>query len=730
MAWLRESVAGAVSSVVILAVIITLGQLGFSTLGEAAAQVGIQASFAAVIIGGVVYALVGRGAMPTSGPSSATALIMAGLIAKLVSDPQILLSDSAGLGSVLVAASLVVVLMGLMQMALAKLGLGHLSKFVAQPVLGGFMNGVAVLIVLSQLPTLLGLAASYKLDLSMNVLAQLQPATLLVGLATAACVWWMGRRWPKLPSTFIGLLVGTALFAGLSMMDAGMELGPLVGQLPDPAQLPELPLRLLAPSALDFALSHTSLLLTTALVLALISSLESVLCLMSIDRDINSRQDTGHELYALGLANAVAGVFGALPSVLSRTRATTTLRAGGQGWRAALFGSLVLALLYLLCAPLIALLPRTVLAGVMLTIAVALLDHWTRQLLAQFRAGERSVDVAQSLAIVGLVCVVTIWQGFAIAVAVGVIVSLLVFIRGMSRSLVRAQYKASNQPSRRSYPERQEQVLHPARDSITVFELEGELFFGSADRLVSDLERLGDNCSYLVLDFRRVRGIDESGAVMLHQLARRLEGRGIDLLMAGVSAESRHGRRMHAFGLFRERPDSVWFPDVDRAVEAAELRLLRKSGVSETDDVVPLRNSSLTRGLGAGQVDRLSEYMTEQRVPAGATLFRAGDPADCLYVLEEGRVSVFGGSNPEQGQRRYLSLSAGMMLGETAMLDGRGRSASAIADSDVLVRILSKQSLDQMSKDDPTLAAALFRNIAIHLSERLRGATASRSDMR
>jgi SulP family sulfate permease len=125
-----------------------------------------------------------------------------------------------------------------------------------------------------------------------------------------------------------------------------------------------------------FAWRHAGDVLTTALVLALISSLETVLGALSIDQQVNARHDAGRELVAVGVSNLVAGLFGGLPLVLLRARALATLRAGGTGRGAALAGTAFFGVLYF-CGPALALLPKAVLAGIMLVIAFGLVDRWT-----------------------------------------------------------------------------------------------------------------------------------------------------------------------------------------------------------------------------------------------------------------------------------------------------------------------------------------------------------------
>jgi CRP-like cAMP-binding protein len=241
----------------------------------------------------------------------------------------------------------------------------------------------------------------------------------------------------------------------------------------------------------------------------------------------------------------------------------------------------------------------------MLTVAFALVDRWTHQLLDQWRSGERSADLRQSLATVGIVCAVTLWKGLAVAVAVGTGLALLQFVRAMNRSLLRSICTAADRPSRRLYPPAQEAALQALRSRIAVIELEG----------------------------------------------------------------------------------------------------------------------ALLRGLDATQAATLRAAMRRRTLAAGELLFRQGDPADGLYLLTRGSITITAGSGADPAQRRYVSFSAGHMLGETAMLDGGARSASATADGPVELLHLPGEALDGLNRREPVLASQVHRNIAVHLSERLRHAT-------
>ena len=115
------------------------------------------------------------------------------------------------------------------------------------------------------------------------------------------------------------------------------------------------------------------------------------------------------------------------------------------------------------------------------------------------------------------------------------------------------------------------------------------------------------------------------------------------------------------------------------------------------------------------------------RLACGAQLFRQKDPGDRLYVLTRGSISIVAHSGGTRVSRRFAAFSPGVMLGETAMLDGGGRTADATADRDAEIYALTQAALDALAGSEPAIGARLYRNIALHLSDRLRRATSLQS---
>ncbi len=719
----RELWAGMAGLFISLAPVLTMGLLAFAALGPQAAALGIPASFVATVVGGTVFALLSRGPMPAAGPSAAPVLALGTVVARVAADPAFAVGDPTSVAGLLALVAVAVIVMGLCQIVLGLSGLVRLAKFVPQPVLAGFMNGVALLALLALLPLMFGWPVGALQHLGWAAMPAVQPATMAVGVFTIAVMLGLPRLNRRLPATLIGLLAGSGAYALLHTAAPQWTLGPLTGELP--MAWPQLDT--LAPflDRVDDPLlqRHLAAAVFAGVVMALIGTLELVLNGLAMDQARHTRTDPRREVLALGAANMASGVVGGLPLLLLRPRALHMIDMGGRS-RAGLFiCSVLFALVGLVGMKLLALLPQVVLAGAMVIVYLISIDRWSLGLAAQWWRGQREADVQLALLVVLLVCAVTLVLGFPAAVAAGAMLSMMLFIRSMNRSLVRTRYTGNALPSRRIYAAADEARLGTLRARATVLELEGALFFGSADRIAELSDELDADCHALVLDFRRVSLIDASGAVVLQQLGERLAKRGMLLLLAGVSADNRHGRVLAQF-VGERLAAGHGMPDIDQAMERAELALLAQTGHAPLREVVPIEQVSLMDGLDPAQRTRLAAYLQPRRLVAGECLFRQGDPGDRLYVITSGSIDVLSALVPGSTalRQRYVSLSPGMMLGETAMLDGGGRSGEAVAVGDSEVHSLDDQTLLHLRDQDPLLYAQVYRNVALHLSQRLRAA--------
>lgn len=723
--WPRELLAGGVASLTTLALLLSLGVLAFSPLGGEAARYGTAAVFATSALSALIYAVGAPSRLPTGAPTAPSALIVASLVSTLWLDPAIQSDAAVRMPWVLAGVAVAVVLMGLVQVGIGLLGLVQLVRNVPQTVLAGFMNAIAVLVLMAQFGPLLGFTAADFAREGLGVLSNFRPGPLLLGVATAGLVWTLVARRPRWPAALIALVCGVAVHALASRLAPGLDLGPRVGALSSDLPVVDAWAALGSAGCRDFLAGHAVALVSTGVALALVGVLESMLVVLALDQQYGDRTDTRRELACLGAANIVGGLCGALPLGTVRSRAAAMLQAGGASWRAAAAICVCSGLLFLVGSPLMAWLPRAVLGGVMLTVAWALVDPWTRGLLRQAAAGERAPELGMTLAVVALVLVTTVWRGPLFGVAVGIVLAAVLFIRQLSGSLVRQRYSAVQRPSRRVYPTEVEAKLRPLRTAIVVLELEGALFFGNAEQLNQAADALDADARWLVLDLRRVSTVDVTGAHVLAQLAPRLQRRSTRLLLAGVQHAQPLGRRLQLFGVNGE--DGVsWLVDADHAIEAAERALLAAGGPSTTPEAMaPVGDNALLADLSPEDVAVVRAHLQTLTLAPGERVFCQGDAADALYLVMRGSVSVVAPAGAQRALQRYASLSPGTMFGEAAVLDSGGRSADAVADSPTELLRLDQAALMKLAQTHPELGSRLYRNMARYLAQRLRIASAA-----
>ncbi len=714
---------GFTSAVVALGVLLPLGLLSFAPLGPAGAAVGLQAAFAAAIFGGLVTSLVAGAPVPGSIPRTSTCLIFAGLVAKLAADPNLVGPAGADLDRIVALTSVSVALAGALQIAFGLLKLGSLIRFVPLPVLAGFMDGIAVMIAISQIPPLFGLEGPPAI--SRDALAHVIPGSIALGLATWAVAWRVSRGGPRAPAALAGLLFGSAAYALAQLLLPDVALGGMLGSAAGGVPHPDALAPLVGDGFAALLRDHLPQLVATGAVLALIGSMDALLSAAAIDSLCATRHQPNRFLVGQGLGNVVTAAFGGVPVVFSTATSLANYRSGG---RAALSGAVSVATLLailVLGGRALAHIPVAVTAGLMLFIGLGLFDRWSRVVWRQFRAGLADHDALWSLVVVVLVGIVTVFYGFVVAIAAGVLLSMVLFIVSMNRSLVRSIATGETRSSRRLYPPAQARVLRERGREIALVQLEGAVFFGTANRLAREVEPLAPGAKFIILDLRRVTTIDASGAMALERLLQHLHTQGARLLLAGIVPGDRHARALHAFGAFLAAADTRWFADADQALEFAERRVLDDAGALPDSVEWPVETLPLFADLTADEAATLGRRLERHTLAAGEVLFREGEPGDRLYVLAQGSISIVARGLDGAPDRRLASYGPGVIFGETAMLDGGGRSASAVADTPALVHVLTRAALDELRASDPAVGGKVLYNLAREQSARLRFASAT-----
>lgn len=733
--WLqpRDWLGGALAACVMVAVEGAYGLIALAPLGPAQAATGfLWAVYAAVVVNLVAVACGARGPM-LSGPSSALALLVAPLLAGLMLGP-----DFGAAGGppdalrLLAFLGLGVALAGLLQIAIAAAGLGAAIRYVPYPVHAGFMNAVAVLTALAVLPHALGVTPAAMRHGLGTALGQAHLATVAVAALTA----WLALRPPRwtrrLPSFLVAFVGGTAAHHLLVLLLGAEALGPRLGATPLAAPNAEV-WQAMAGLLTDGTLLHQAgPLLQFAVTVALIASLQSLMTFSVVNGQMQTRHSSARELFAQGLGNTVAGLVGALPSAGAAGRSSVNIRSGATdtGSRAAFAVGLLLVMA--LAGNALSLVPLGAIAGLFLAIARGLLDAWslraTRVLfkdLLRGRAPPRSL--ATSYAVMCLVAGASILFSLAHGVAIGVGVAMLMFIRSNSRDPVRA---VSFGDRRRSLKVRGPQAMEWLGQhgrAIALLELDGALFFGTADAVASRLEALAREADQIIIDFRRVSEIDATGARILMQAADAVSARGKHLMLASITPHDERMRVIRELDVHHRLADTDMFANADLALEHAEDRLLARLPLAADDGhALTLGQTMMGDGLTEEQLAHLSTRLVTRAVARGEAVFRRGDAADSLYVALRGQIGIWLPPDaPRAGDRghRLVSFAPGVIIGEMGLLERRPRSADAVAEDNVELLELSRADYERLAAERPDILGRIFVNLSIHQSRRMRALT-------
>ncbi|HKE39977.1 MAG TPA: SulP family inorganic anion transporter [Casimicrobiaceae bacterium] len=713
-----EVIGGAAGATASLALALSLGLLAFAPLGAAHARVGVAAGFASAIYGQFVAGVLGAAAHPGSGPRASASLVLGGLVAVLCADPALAPTSALGVERVIALAGLAVVLSGFMQIVAGALGAGLFARYVPYPFIAGFMCGASALIVITQFTPLTGVTHAELASHPFTALRAIQPVTLFVGLATLAIIVMTARFSKRMPAALIGLVAGTLIYYGIVALLPGMPTADVVGLVPSQLPLPTAlaPLLDIPQTTMEQHLPHIA---STAAVIAIIGTLDGLFAAVAVDHATDGRHGPHREVIAHGIANVVSGLCGGVPVVYSRARAMTSWNAGGRTALTAVIAAFLLAAVLVVGARPLALIPLASLAGIMLSLAVGLIDTWTHGILRRLRrrGALRDRTLVWSAITVLLVALTAVFFGFVLAIVVGLALSCLLFFVTMNRSLVRSVVDGTIRPSRRVWGGRAAERINAARKRIRIIELEGALFFGSGERLSEQVERFGAEVDAVVLDFRRVTAIDATGALLVERLVRRLAARRIWIALAGVTPGGRHGAAFTAHGTFRDTAARPWFRDADQAIEAAE-RVALQSNANEERDEVAIADFALVQGIEGHDLTQVIQRLHRRAFAAGETLFRENDPGDLLCLIARGAVGISISAGSEEV--RIVTMAEGSLLGEAALLDGRPRSATARAVEDTVVYELSREDLDSIAAQHPTIAIRIMGNLARIMSQRMR----------
>lgn len=595
---------------------------------------------------------------------------------------------------------------GLFFILLGVFKLGRFIRFLPYPVMGGFLAGTGMLLLIGAIGVMTNQSLSSAL---------LRPSVLLYwlpGVLLALALLFALRRISNPLALPIAVLGATLIFylitwiSGLSFAELNAQ-GWLLGEFPT-GSLWQFPLSLGLLAAVDWGVVAANLasLLPVPIVCVIALLLNANGLELNIGRDI----DLNRELLGAGVANLAGGLTGGVAGYHAISLSTLNHEVSGGSRLPSLIIAGLMILTVFVGSAFLGYLPLVILGALLAYLGLSFLYRWVYQ--AYFTLP--TVDFLVLL----LITAVIVWQGFLAGIAVGLIAAVAIFIVNYSRSrVIKHTLTGTTYRSRVTRSPAESAALDAAGDQLVILQLQGFIFFGTANGLLEQVRSrvLTNETRFVVLDFRQVYGLDSTAMLSFDKLVHLARQRGFTLVLTGLSPLMR-GQFARA-GLAEEAGVTAFMPDLDRGVEWAEEQVCRASVPEDTEHAQTL--TGYLQAIVPGEAaTRLVGYLEPRQVAAGEYLIRQGDAPDDLYFIESGQVTAqldTDGGSPV----RLETMRGGRSVGELGFYLGTQRSASIVADRPSVVYRLTQAKLAEIEETDPAAAYAFHRIIVHLLGERV-----------
>ncbi|GIW27802.1 MAG: sulfate permease [Meiothermus sp.] len=460
---------------------------------------GAAAGLFTAIVAGLAGSAFGGSRYNISGPTGAMTVVLLPIIAQYGVDKIFLVGIMAGL---------ILLVLGLLRF-------GRLIQLIPYPVVIGFTNGIAIIIFLQQIPALLGVATPKgehilptTLEAFRAYLLQPQLTTLFLTALTIGLILLWNRYIKHIPGSIVALVLVTLVSL---LFREVPRIGPIPSSLP-------------APHWPNWSFSDISLLFSPALAVALLAGIETLLSAVVADSmTIREKHDPDRELIGSSLANILAPIFGGIPATGAIARTAVNVRSGAQTRLSGIIHSVFLFLVVVSLGPLAQIIPLAALAGILMVVAVRMVEWEAVQAILRSTKSDLSIMLATMA--------VTVAFDLILAIEVGLALAGILFVQRMKNSLSLEPMDLAPQ-----IPAHLDVDHDLLRERVVAFRVDGPLFFAAAGEFINSLTQVSE-VDVLILRMRRVKVIDASGANALLSMKQALERRGIKFLISGLQPQ-------------------------------------------------------------------------------------------------------------------------------------------------------------------------------------------------
>jgi SulP family sulfate permease len=461
-----------------------------------------QAGIYTAIVGGFLVSFLGGSKIQIGGPTGAFVVIVAGILAR---------HGLSGLYMVTMLAGVILLFLGFT-------GLGTAVRFIPRPIVIGFTNGIALLIASTQIKDSLGLRMPgnpseffARMRQIAEYLGTVNPAACGLAAVSLMLILLVPKVWPRIPGSIVAMLaatVATALF-GLPVETIGSKFGGISRALP-PLHVPEFRADLILP------------LLPSALTVAILAALESLLSAVVADSMSGDRHNSNAELVAQGFANLASPLVGGIPVTGAIARTATNWRSGAKTPVAGMIHAVTLLGVVLVLAPLAKFIPMATLAAVLFVVAYNMGEWREIGSILRLGAADRSVWF--------ITFALTVVADLTVAVEVGMALAALLYIYRVAQTTTVGILTAEDVEEGKPHALQGQNVP----SYVTILRIHGPFLFGAAEKLLDETADLRGFGPIVILRLRHMTAIDATGLHALVGLSDRLRKSGRTLLLCGA----------------------------------------------------------------------------------------------------------------------------------------------------------------------------------------------------
>lgn len=704
---------------------IAFGVTIFSPLGAEFGAKGALAGMLGVAALGLVAALFGGTQRLISAPCAPAAAVLSALTIQMT-------QQGSGVAVVVMTLFLVALLSSLVQIAFGLLRIGELIKFMPFPVVSGYLSGVGLIIVMSQLPKWLALPKGVTWWQGLLAPELWQMPSLVIGVVTAGMMLLAPRLSTRVPAVIQGLLAGMATYWLLALTawpelralhDNPLIIGPLAVGGDGLLDTLTGPWKSLSESGLP----RWEHIVFPAMTLAVLLSIDTLKTCVVLDALTGSRHNSNQELIGQGLGNLASALIGGAPGAGTMGATLVNKASGGSTYLSGVFQGLWSLLAIVLLTSLIAWVPVAALAALLIVIGFKMIDWHSFQLV-------RSQDTVLDFLVIVLVVIVANTVSLIAASGVGVGLAILLFLREqIHTTTIRRKSFGNKLFSSRVRNQHELQVLAEKGQHTVIFELQGSLFFGTTDQLYSAIEPELNSAHFVLLDFLRVQSMDMTAGHMIERIRNMLAERHARLVLTRVPERLPNGRDLRSYvdhiGLLSDNTAKI-FDEFDEALEWIEDETLKRAGHEHVSgEGLPLGKFEIFHGLNDMELAALEACQVVRTYAAGDVVFAADTVGHELMLISRGEVKV---SLPvADGKTIHLAtFSRGQFFGEMSFLDGRAHSADVQATRETELIAIDRRAFAKVAVGDPVMSISVMRAVALAIADRLRHANAELREMR